>query len=73
VGEEHARVAPAPGSAPPKRRPRPSASANAVLASAAARGDLDRLLDGLTDEQRRVPVIHGWDGRTGARLLPNAM
>jgi hypothetical protein len=57
-----------------------------VLASAAARDDLDRLPDGLTDEQRRVPVIHGWDageplehlaaarpGRTGARLLPNGV
>ena len=41
--------------------PPPERLGDAVLASAAARDDLDRLLDGLTDEQRRVLLIHGWD------------
>ena len=53
--------------APPPERLR-----DAVLASAAARDDLDRLLDGLTAEQRRVPVIHGWDADELLRHLAAA-
>ena len=41
--------------------PPPSDAGPAAEALTAATADLDELLAGLTDEQWRTPVIHGWD------------
>ena len=58
--EEHARVAPALGAyAAGALEPGEAAEVEAHLAAATA--GLDELLAGLTAEQWRLPVIHGWD------------
>jgi hypothetical protein len=60
VEEEHARVAPALGAyAAGALEPGEAAEVEAHLAAASA--GLDELLAGLTAEQWRLPVIHGWD------------
>jgi hypothetical protein len=60
VEEEHARVAPALGAyAAGALEPVEAAEVEAHLAAATA--GLDELLAGLTAEQWRLPVIHGWD------------
>jgi hypothetical protein len=60
VEEEHARVAPALGAyAAGALEPGEAAEVETHLAAATA--GLDELLAGLTAEQWRLPVIHGWD------------